>query len=326
MAVLLLSAASAGAGSVPAAPASAQTITFGASLTEAPDPEFDCAALPLPGGFATPPSSCVLSTPLNPSDPTQGLITPVGTGTITGVRIRVGASTGPMSLVVLQSEKNIATQTVSCCEAVLVTQPFMPTPNTVNAFRANLPVHTDDPGLPTADGLQLTDMLALAVLNGATPIPAVNEGGSGAAPVDELGSPAPLEGQSASMVAASGYQLDLQADWVPGTPAPTTPVVRFASGRVFVSHGYLHVPLRCHFDVCKGTIVVKSVARATPRLTYASGRFQIGQNLYRSIAVPLTAAGIGAARTHRRIAVAIELSYRTPSSSKLITRSVTLMF
>src|SRR5262249_21029068 len=102
---LLLSAASAGDGSVRAAPAASQPMAFGAPLSEAPDPEFACDALPPLGGSATPPASCVFSTPLSPSDPAQGLITPVGSGTITGVRIRVGASTGPMSLVVLESEK-----------------------------------------------------------------------------------------------------------------------------------------------------------------------------------------------------------------------------
>jgi hypothetical protein len=209
---------------------------------------------------------------------------------------------------------------------VLVTQPFLPSVNRIGAFRADLPVNTDGPGETSAPGVQITDYLGLAVLNDATPIPAVQQGGTTGGPTDELASPAPLQGQTATMVQTSGYQLDLQADWVPGTPAPATPLVRFASGRVFVSHGYLHVPLRCRYDVCKGTIVVKGAAGANARLTYASGRFRVGQNLYRSIAVPLTSAGIAAAGVHGRAAIVIELTYETPSSPQRISHRVELRF
>jgi hypothetical protein len=221
-----------------------------------------------------------------------------------------------MSFVVLQSSTNALTGVTSCCEAVMVTQPVLPTANEINAFRADIPVETDAPGEQSSPGIEVTDFLALAVLNPRTPIPVISQTASGLPagqlPQDTIQSPAPLQGTSAPTTQTAGYQLDLQADWVPGTPTPPVPRVRFASGRVFVSHGYLHVPLRCRYDTCKGTVVVRAAGRS--RVTYATGSFRIGQNLYRSIAVPLTADGRTAALDSALRSVSIVVTYQTPSA------------
>jgi hypothetical protein len=262
----------------------------------------------------------------------QGLTTPAGDGTITGVRVWVGPQTGPMSFAVLESARNVLTGAVTCCQATLVTQPVLPTPNTINPFRTNLPVHTDAPGQTSTPGIQVTDFLALAVLNAKTPIPLVDETGSGAPsdelPQDAIQNPAPLQGRSAPVTSTAGYQLDMQATWVPGTPTPATPQIMFASGRVFVSRDYAHVPLRCRYDTCRGTIAITSSAPpvAGSRITYARGPFRIGQNLYRSIAIWLTADGRAAARGRARHAVSILVTYQTPSGAKRIDRSTMLRF
>jgi hypothetical protein len=319
-------AASAAASTPPTQPGA---VIMGAPLTAPPDVSFGCRALPLPNGEsdALPgdSSSCTWSTPANAVDPPEALTTPIGAGTITGVRIRVGALTGPMSLVILESQKNLLTGAVTCCEATLVTQPVMPTPNAVSPFRTNLPVETDAEGESSTStpGMQVTDMLALAVLNDATPIPAIDETAAEQPPSDVITAPSSFQGHSAPLTETSGYQLDLQATWVPGTPVPATPKVRFASGRIFVSHGYLHVPLRCRYDTCRGTIAVTGGPGGT---TYASGPFHIGQNLYRSIAVRLTRAGATAVAAGRRIGVMISVRYETPSSERSVARTVFVRF
>jgi hypothetical protein len=317
--------------------ASAQTITFGAPLTEPPDVSFDCTALPLPSGALGAPtgnnSSCTWATASNPARPSEGMTTPPGTGTVTAVRIRVGPTTGPMSLVVLEESKDLGTGSVSCCNATFVGQPFMPTADAVNAFRTNLPVHTDADGQPSSPGIQVSDVLGLSILNDAIPIPALDETSSGLPagelPSDEIADPASVQGQESNVTATKGYQLDMQADWVPGTPPPPTPRVRVAHGRLTVGNGYVHVPLRCRRDVCKGTIAVASEplgSGSAAAITYATGSFRIGQNLYRSIAVPLTADGKAAAGRHERLAVYVDITYRTPVSPKRISHKVTLRF
>jgi hypothetical protein len=307
--------------------ATPQTITFGAPLTQAPGVPFDCTVLPLGDGTTEPfpggQSSCTWSTPLNPGQPSEGLQTPAGDGTITAVRVWAGARTGPMAFVVLESQTNVLTGAVTCCQVTQVTQPLMPTANKLNTFRTDLPTHTDAPGEQSSPGVQVSDMLGLSILSDGVPIPLVDDTASGQPPSDELMHPAPVQGQTSNATVTSGYQLDLQADWVPGTPAPAIPRVRFASGRTTVRRGRVHLPLRCRRDVCKGTI---SIATARPRVTLAGGSFRIGQNLYRSIAVPLTADGKAAVRRHQQLDVSVEVTYQTPSARKTISRRITLRF
>jgi hypothetical protein len=313
--------------------ATPQTVTFGASLTRPPDAPFDCTAPPLADGTTGPlagdNSSCTWSTPVNPTEPLEGLLTPAGDGTITAVRIRAGATTGPMAFVVLQAETNVLTQAVTCCQTVLVTQPIMPTANEINGFRTDLPVHTDAPSQQSSPGVQVSDMLALSILSDGVQIPLVDETAvglpAGQLPSDEIANPAAVQGQTSLGRATGGYQLDLQADWVPGTPPPPVPRVRFASGRTMVRHGSVHVPLRCRRDVCRGAIAVESGPRSG-RVVYARGSFRIGQNLYRSIAVPLTADGRVAARRDARLDVHVDLSYQTPGAIKRISRQLALRF
>jgi hypothetical protein len=321
----------------PPAAARAGTITFGAPLAQPPDVSFDCTALPLGTGALEPAtgnaSSCTWATASNPAQPSGGMTTPPGTGTVTAVRIRVGPTTGPMSLVVLEESRNLSTGSVACCKATFVGQPFMPTADAVNAFRTDLPVHTDADGQQSSPGIQVSDILGLSILNDAIPIPALDETGSGLPagelPSDQIANPASVQGQASNETATEGYQLDMQADWVPGTPPPPTPRVRLAHGRLTVGNGYVHVPLRCRRDVCKGTISVASEpvgSGGAAAITYATGSFRIGQNLYRSIAVPLTADGKAAARRHERLAVYVDITYRTPVSPKRISHEVELRF
>ena len=170
----------------PAPAALGQTVIFGASLSQAPNTPFDCTAFPIGNGLtqkaAGNDSSCTWSTPVNPTVPAEGMLTPAGVGTIKTIHLRVGATTGQMAIVVLQVEEDVQTQSVSCCEASFVGQPFTPTANSTTTLQTELPVRTDGDGEESSPGLQVGDILALSVLEDGVPIPAVDETHSGCRP------------------------------------------------------------------------------------------------------------------------------------------------
>jgi len=72
-------------------------VTFGASLTEAPDVSFDCSVIPYATPLRSPGTSCTWGTPLfDVSSSSAGGLDVPGNGNVYQVKLRVGASTGPM--------------------------------------------------------------------------------------------------------------------------------------------------------------------------------------------------------------------------------------
>lgn len=201
--------------------------TFGASLAQAPDAQFNCTAFPLGDGSIQAPgvpddSSCMWVTATGDAQsPTAGLLTPAGTGTITTVRLRAGTSTGPMEFVVLTVEVDTTNGRVSCCTAAYVGQPFTPQADSVTTLHPNVRVHTDGPGEKSAPPLQVGDILGLSVLQDGVPIPAINEIASGLPqnemPSDDIEYPAYTQGETAPASGTVGYQLGMNADWVPSS-------------------------------------------------------------------------------------------------------------
>src|SRR4029077_14694136 len=72
---------------------------------------------------------------------------PPGTGTVTAVRDAVGATTGPMQVVVMRAlyrnTGNPGHPEDACCFPVARCQVFTPVPNRITAIRVNLPVRED---------------------------------------------------------------------------------------------------------------------------------------------------------------------------------------
>jgi hypothetical protein len=343
--------------------AAAQTTTFGASLSQAPDVGFDCTAFPIGnGGTQTPlgnDSSCTWSTPTNATAPSEGMLTPAGTGTIAAVRVRVGPTTGPMELVVLQVTESAFDGSVSCCEASYVSPPFTPTANSITTLPTDLPVHTDAPGQQSSPGLEVGDILALSILEDGVPIPAIDETGSGLPanqlPTDNVEFPAFVQGQNAIDSGTYGYQLDMNADWVEGTPSPPptptvgptplvtptitpTPTVTLGRSTPSVKGGDVHVKLGCGAAAaCKGTLAIESkplagtAAAKKPKhssapIVYAKGSFKLSAGAEKSVSAPLTAKGRSAARGHKRIDVYIDLTYGAGPTAKRISHRVKLRF
>jgi len=339
--------------------ASAQTlVTFGADLSQAPNTTIDCTGDPDGGSPITRPGSCTWAEGDNPTAPSEGFITPAGTGTITAVRIRVGATTGPMELVVLTLELDPTNENVSCCTAAYVSPPFTPAANSITTLNTDLPVHTDADGEESAPPYQVGDMLGLSVLESGVDIPAIDELGSGL-PENELPSdsvlwPSFAQGETAVMGGYLGYQLDMNADWVestgsPGPPATTpppptitvgssTPTVTLGSSKPSISHSKVNVSLDCgSAAACDGTIAIenKPLAQATaaskskkkPKaIVYAKGTFSLKAGADGTIGAPLTANGKTAARKRTKLTVYVDITVGSGTSAKTTSRKVTLRF
>ncbi len=328
--------------------ASAQTVTFGADLSQAPNTTIDCTGDP-DGGFAiTHPSSCTWAEAENPTSPAEGFITPAGTGTITAVRIRVGATTGPMELAVLTFEVDPTNGSASCCTAAYVSPPFTPSVNSITTLNTSLPVHTDTSGEESAPPYQAGDMLALSVLESGVPIPAIDELPSGS-PVNEQPSesilwPAYVQGQTAVMGGYDGYQLDMNADWVESTgspgPPPTTPpppTVTFGNSKPTIKHSKVTMHLDCGTAAaCDGTVAIENnpLAQATaaskstkPKtIVYAKGTFSLQAGTDGTVGAPLTSEGKMAAHKHKKLTAYIDITVGSGTSAKTTSKKVTLSF
>ena len=145
----------------------AQTISFGANLSRAPDNPTPCNAF-----FGHPTCSVNFSSLTG----TETGFPPVGRGVITRVRVRVGPVTGPMQVVVEQALRadNPASPgkpTYACCQAIRTSQVFTPAPNAITAVNVNLPVRQDIAPDPQT-GYYVDQHLALSILAPNVPIPA----------------------------------------------------------------------------------------------------------------------------------------------------------
>jgi hypothetical protein len=340
--------------------AKAQTVTFGANVTtEVPQSTYDCtqepgafgngAWTPVPGYLND--SSCTWTTPANSVNPSESLVTPGGTGTITTVRLRVGAVTGPMRLVVLNFEYDPSNENAQCCNAAYVGQPFTPAANSITTLQTSLPVHTDAGGQESAPPYEVADLLALNIDEDGVPIPVVDYTGRGlsvnALPSDNIHWPAYVQGQTDLAGGYYGYQLDMSADWVSGSstpppkpsvivPKPTVivpkPTVSFASLKPEVRHGKTYLGLGCGKGAaCSGTIAIenrplagaaaasKGKTKSTPTVIYAQGSFKLAAGKHATVAVPLKAKGRAAASGHKRLTVYIDITMGTHKQSKKLT-------
>jgi hypothetical protein len=194
------------------AAATAQT-TLGAPLSQAPDVNFDCTVIPYTSGFAQGGQSCSWGTPeLSQSGNAGGLLVPAD-GTISQVMVRVGASTGPMEVVILRAYFSATDPSDNvCCAAEAVSPTFTPTANAVTTESVSLPVGE---GFIQQDNLYYDDAVGLSILEDGVQIPLVDETSMpvGEQAVDTFNAPALTPGGSQDAGDPAGYVLDMQAVW-----------------------------------------------------------------------------------------------------------------
>jgi hypothetical protein len=273
------------------------------------------------------------------SQPVGNTYVPRGSGAVTRVRIRSGASPAPLQFAIVSSGSGL------CCTTKQVSPPVQPSPNQVNQFSVNLPAGS---GVGTAQGSQFNDILVVVAV------------GPGSLPVNDRGAHGFLFGSPANQAQASflhpalalgesntdvgimdGYEVLLQYDWcgVPMTlsnpqptppanpqtaclatpatppaapPAPAAPAAPRAPLRALgalaaVRRNIAALRLRCLLDTtCAGLIRLRprtAGATAAAAKSYGSARYRIKPRKSATLKVKLTKAGRKALRRKRKLPV-----------------------
>ena len=285
------------------APAGAGAVTFGADLNQpANAPAITCGA----GVFnqtlfafvpGTGRSSCLWSSVAIGS--TQAL-TPPTSGTLTTVRVRAGATTGPMQVDVVRFlTRNTTTPgkpELACCFLEKYGPVFTPQANAITTVATDLPVQEDPfPGPEDTTTIAANDQLALAVLEPNVPVPVFATQGGNADlnvlsyawyPAPTLPQvPEPSFNPIGGLADLTGFQVLMNADLDtaggaggggggggapgPGAPAggavptaPALPTVGLPITRIPVRGGTASVPIQCLVVNCTGLLALQSAPPA----------------------------------------------------------------
>lgn len=317
-----------------ALPASASAVTFGANLNREPNNTITCGSFDMGLGY---PPATFNSCSWDFQQPATGesVFPPVGTGVISRVRVRVGATTGPMQIVVEEALRkdnpsDPGHPTYACCKAINVSQVFTPTPNAVSTIPVNLPVRSDAAPDP-ASGYYVDDHLALSVLARNVPIPGNNDSGA----FDGGWFPAWQKGdERAGAYGTSGVVLLFNADWnatsgAPGTGGSEPPItlgrlraLRDGTGRLGVTvpgPGAVRlVDDRAATRAVNLAASKKARVKAVKRTVKKAGKI--------TLTIKPTKAGKRTLRRKHKLKVKVRISF-TPSgakSSATKTKSLTL--
>jgi hypothetical protein len=335
----------------------AQVTTFGADLTQPSNVAFDCSVWPVPllgnqvGFVATGAQTCTWSSFADPASPAQGLFVPGGNGTVTQVRVKVGPTTGPMQVVVLQGLRDGRTNQVGCCQQVGQSATFTPQANAITAVPVALPVRND--ATPDENDIFAFDILGLSILAPGVPIPAFDTGKYTPTdgPADLIDFPASQPTASISPDDAWGYLLNMNADWVPsgttapgggggGPPAQSGPPLAFAQPEALVRQNDALITLTCALaGPCPGrlriqngpapgaTIVPAAVtaqARTAKLVTYGAGRFKLAGGQTGTVKAHLKPKGRKLARAQASASVWANVTFTGSKPVQVISAEITL--
>jgi hypothetical protein len=146
-----------------AAPA-AEGRDFGANLSRAANNTASCQSLIL---FQRVPS-CSFTTSGALFNAREGMVVP-GTGKITKVKVKVGPTTGPMRISILQSLRKENSGEAACCIGRRQSRVFTPRRNRTTTVTVNLPVSVT---FNQHSRIHAYDSMFLTMENPNTPIPA----------------------------------------------------------------------------------------------------------------------------------------------------------
>jgi hypothetical protein len=317
---------------MPTASNAAGPVTFGASLTQAPDVTFDCSVIPYTTPIRSPGTSCTWGTPLlNVSNASAGGLDVPGNGTVHQVKLRVGPSTGPMRIVVLRTlfDPNDLSSN-HCCVDVAQSSEFTPVANGITTLNVDLPVGE---GQESNNGatVDFLDQIGLSILEDGVAIPAINETSLATTdqePVVDFNAPAMTLGASQLAGDPDGYELDMQATWYPTGQSPATVVFPTQADTVNGNNALVNVG--CDNAPCNGTVTVTgppvaTVAKAS-MVTYASGTFRLAAGESSTVPAKLTSNGRALARRHTKLKVTITVKLTNPSPAETFSRTVELKF
>lgn len=276
----------------------ADAVTFGANLNRAADNTTRC------GQFLFPQQSITCSAESTNLTTGESGFPPVGVGVVTQVRVKVGAVSGPMQIVVEEALRkdnpsDPGHPTYACCKAINVSQVFTPAANATTPVNVNLVTRQDIAPDPNT-GYYVDDHLSLSVLDPNVPIPANIDntqtiGISLWFPAWKVGD------ERAGGYGTSGAQILFNADWN-ASPGADESAIEFVKRNVVVRNGKAILPLICNLGVpCDGSVALQNQTARLLRLarldkkaalkTYAKKKFKIPAGKKKKVKVPLKARG-----------------------------------
>lgn len=317
-----------------ALPAGAGAVTFGADLATLPANNTPGGCTQGPPGFILGPfglSSCMWSYLGNG---TNSLVPPAR-GVVTAVRVKVGATTGPMRVNVIRflfRQTGDAAHPFSAGPFLEAYGPqFTPAANAVTTVPANLSMKVDPtPALTDLSTIQVIDALALEVQAPSVPIPAFSAPGALSYPVypgpTAQGVPAPSP-NGLPTYGTIGYGVLMSADLTPdeATPAPAgpgptlptptaRPTVRLpATGTV--RDGATLLPIACQVADCSGLVSLlrgggaAATASAKRATTLGSARFSAKAGTTKRVKVKLNRTGRRLVAKSRRVKVTARVTF-----------------
>jgi hypothetical protein len=145
-------------------------------------------------------------------NPAEGMVVP-GTGTITRVKVKVGAQSGPMRIAILESLRGENSGEAACCVGRRQTKRFTPKRNSTRTLTTNIPVRVK---FNEKSRIYSFDSIFITMENPNTPIPANYTGQDG----DNCSGgwyPAVRPGQEnfGGPYGVCGYTILIRAKWRP---------------------------------------------------------------------------------------------------------------
>ena len=335
----------------------AQVVTFGADLTLEPNVPFDCSVWPIPSPFVpgavelvpTQAQSCTWTTISVGPTTAHTLFVPAGNGTVTQVRVKVGPTTGPMQVVVLQALRQPPNPHPGCCQQVGQSDVFTPQPNAITTIPVVLPVRADQ--TPDENNIYAFDILGLSILAPGVPIPAFDTGNySPAGAGDDIDFPASQPNAAIAPNDAFGFALLMNADWVPSTTTgpgsqPTGPPTQSAPIQIPNPQAVLQgnnaiIDLTCALaGPCPGRVrlqngpapgaivvqtAIRPAAKAAHLVTYAKTRFKLAGGQAAMIRAKLNGQGRKLANTQSNPSVWVNVTFTGSRPVQSISRQITL--
>jgi hypothetical protein len=329
-----------------AAPAAAQTATFGADLANIPANNAagtNCSD-PVPAYGVPAGSQSCLATYIGSG--LDSLVAPFS-GTVGAIRVKVGNTTGPMRVDVVrylfqQNPGDPAHPTSSGPFLQAYGPTFTPGANATTPVATSLAMQEDPTPAPN-DGttIQVIDALALEVGAPNVPVPVFTDNGA----LTYLAYPSPTQQSLAApsynaipgRLLTTGFGVLMAADiGVPAVapppppvappaqppavaPPPAIPAVNLPRTVFGVRGGAVTIPVQCLVVDCSGRLALQSAAGAGVQAasagskkkakTYGTATFTVKAGRTKSVRVKLNRSGRGLLKHHRRATVYARVTF-----------------
>jgi hypothetical protein len=262
-------------------------------------------------------------------------LVPRGGGTLTRVRVKTGAVTGRMQVLVLRQIRHPSLGTSACCSMVAATDVFVPTPNAITELATNIAVRN---GVDAASGVENFDLIALSSLDAGVPVPS-SLGGSGYSggsingvfphwdPSTEMRPDLGVVDFGQVLLAGDVQPADTNPP--PPPPPPPPPLAQLArlNGRhpVTLARGgrAATVALRCGAQgACNGTVSLRGRASGAGAVTHGHAAYSLRAAHSAKVRVALSARARRVLRIARKLTVSPVLTAagQTSAGAKVTLR------